>query len=194
EADRGFSGGHYHHEKNEDLSAERVPVRGKGDERKVHAVEHQLNRHEDGDDIALDQEPEHSTDEQDSAQHEIVRKRNHLYPSSFLGPRAPPSGRLASTSAPMMAIRISTDVTSKGSRKSRNRSRAKSWGAPHKAPIDTDCVVDDRPTSVQATSTAPISTPGMPSTMATRLPWVRSSLPAFSNMMVITNNTMIAPA
>src|SRR5208337_3760147 len=118
QAHRGLGGGHHHHEEDENLSAKRVPVRGEGDERKVHAVQHQLDRHENRDDVALDQKPEHTTCEQDSAQHEIVRKRDHLYPSSFLAPRATASGGLASTTAPRMAIRISTDVTSKGNRKS----------------------------------------------------------------------------
>src|SRR5208282_6495649 len=130
-------------------------MRGEGYERKIHTVQHQFDRHENRDDVALDQEPEYTAREQDPAQHEIVRKRNHFYPSSFLVPRTAASGRLASTTAPMMAIRISTDVTSKGSRKSWKRSRAILLGSPHNAPMLTECVVEERPISVQATSTPP---------------------------------------
>src|SRR5260370_17553377 len=187
---RGLGGGHYHDEEDEHLPAERVPVRGEGNKRKVHAVQHQLDRHENRDDVALDQEPEHAAPEQDSTQYQIVGERDHLYPSSFLVPRAPASGRLASTTAPMMAIRISTDVTSKGSKNSWNRSRAISLGPPHTAPIDTECVVDDRPRTVHATTTPPTVTPGTPSNVAIRLSLVRASAPAVSSMMVITNNTM----
>src|ERR1700730_12231865 len=149
-----------------------MPVRCEGHERKVHAIQHQLDRHKNRDDVALDQEPEHTTDEQNSAQQQIIGKRNH-HPS-FRRPLGTARGRLASTTAPMIAIRISTDVTSNGSRKSWNRSRAISLGSPFNAPMGTACVLD-RLRSVQATSPPPISTPGIPSRIANRLPLVRSS-------------------
>src|SRR5260370_8583430 len=149
---RGLGGGHYHDEEDEHLPAERVPVRGEGHERKVHAVQHQLDRHEDRDDVALDQEPEHAAPEQDSTQYQIVGERDHLYPSSLLVPRAPASGRLASTPAPMTAIRISTDVTSKGRTKPRKRSRAISFRAPHNPPLATECRGYPRPLRVPPTT------------------------------------------
>src|SRR5579864_1341879 len=112
-----------------------MPVRGECDERQVYCVQHQLDRHEDGDDVALDEKPSDSAGEQNRAQHQIIRKRNHHGP--FLGSAISTSslsgsisncsssdgglrglGGCAKTMAPMIAIRISTEVTSKGSRNS----------------------------------------------------------------------------
>ena len=76
--DRGFSGGDDHYEENKNLSGQLMPVRREGDERQIHAIQHQLDRHEDGDDVALDQESAHAAGEEDAAQHEIVRNRDHL--------------------------------------------------------------------------------------------------------------------
>src|SRR5579863_3943761 len=98
-----------------------MPVCGERDEREIHAVEHQLNRHEDGDDVALDQKSRHAAGKQNSAEHKIIRERDHQ--STSLGPAAritggAVGGLLASTTAPMMATRIKIEVISNGSRNS----------------------------------------------------------------------------
>src|SRR6185312_15779785 len=111
----GFGRCHHHHEEYENLSAHLVPMTGKGNERKVHRIEHQLNRHENGDDVALDEERRHANGEQNRAEDQVPGQWNH--------------GRSlrASTTAPMMAIRTSTDVTSNGSRNSRKSAMPRSW-------------------------------------------------------------------
>src|SRR5215469_11526886 len=55
EAYGGFGGSDDHHKKDEDLSGDLVPHMREGDEGEVDRVEHQFDRHEDGDDIALDE-------------------------------------------------------------------------------------------------------------------------------------------
>ena len=56
----------------------RVPVIGKRHKAQVHRVEHELNRHKDGDDVALEQKAEHAQRKQDAAQDEIPGKWDHL--------------------------------------------------------------------------------------------------------------------
>jgi len=53
----------------------------------------------------------------------------------------------------MMATKISTDVTSKAA-KVVEKKPAILLGSPHNAPMLTECVVDERPSRVQATSSA----------------------------------------
>src|SRR5262249_12548834 len=144
---------------------------------------------EDGNDIALDQEPGYSAGKQNSAQHEIIREWDHY--SDLLSPAA--SSRLARTTAPIMAMRTSTEVTSKGRRKSRNSSRATLCGDPYSPPISPDSVPEFR-NKIHAIRIEPTSIPGMPNRTATRLPPVLSSWPAFSSMMTKTKSTMTAPA
>src|SRR5207248_6403991 len=45
--------------------------------RKIHRVEHEFDRHENGDDVALDEESGNATGKQDRAQHQVVMQRNH---------------------------------------------------------------------------------------------------------------------
>jgi hypothetical protein len=40
-----------------------MPMRGEGHEREVHCIEHQLNRHEDSDDVAFDKKRSYSDGE-----------------------------------------------------------------------------------------------------------------------------------
>ena len=61
-------GSDHHHEKDEHLSTQLSPLGGKRYERQIHAVQHELNRHENRDDIALDQESCYATGEQNPAQ------------------------------------------------------------------------------------------------------------------------------
>ncbi len=75
----GFSRGHHHDEEDEDLPADLMPLVREGDEGQVDGVEHQLDRHEDGDDVALDEEGGNAEREEDGAEHEIVGDRdNHV--------------------------------------------------------------------------------------------------------------------
>ena len=69
--DCGFGGSHNHYEEHEDLSGNSVPTvceRYKGE---VYSVQHQFNRHEDGDDVAPDQKSCNADREQDCGQYEI---------------------------------------------------------------------------------------------------------------------------
>ena len=54
ETDGSFSRGDHHHKEDKDLALHRVPLVREGDKGKVDSVEHELNRHENGDDVALD--------------------------------------------------------------------------------------------------------------------------------------------
>src|SRR5579864_2571942 len=55
-----------------------MPVRREGNEGQVHTVQHQFDRHEDGDDVALNEESADTAGKEDAAQHEIVRNWDHL--------------------------------------------------------------------------------------------------------------------
>ena len=61
--DSGFGGGHDHDEEDKDLPADLMPLVGKGDKGQVDRVQHQLDRHEDGNDVALDEECAHANGE-----------------------------------------------------------------------------------------------------------------------------------
>src|SRR5439155_13970390 len=190
QADCSFGRGHDHYEEDKNLAAQRMPVRGKSHERKIHAIEHELDGHEDGDDVALDQRPGHAAGKQDAAEDQVVGKGDHQ-PSLFCC--SMDSGRAARTTAPIRAISTRTEVTSNGNRKSWNSRLAISRGGPGRAPADTswvpECVM-----RTHATRRLPASMPGIPNRMATRLPPVLASSPALSSMMTKTNSTMMAPA
>src|ERR1700682_2232019 len=93
----------------------------------------------------------------------------------------------------MMAINTRIDVTSNGRRKLWNSSHPIVLGAPGSAPADT-VWLPVRSISTHPTNTLPTNIPGIPNSSATRLPFVRSSSPAFNSIMTKTNNTMTAPA
>src|SRR5215469_8672737 len=97
------------------MTAELLPLGRKGNKREVHAIQHELNRHEDGDDVALNQKSGDAARKQNRAQHQIVGKRDHQ--PSFPA-WSTDSGRAAKTTAPMIAISTRIEVTSKGSRNS----------------------------------------------------------------------------
>src|SRR5262249_48903177 len=170
------------------LSWFRVPVVGKSYKAQVDGIQHQLNRHKNGDDVALEQKAEHAERKQDCAQDQIPGKRDHQ--PSFL----------PSTTAPIMAIRISTEVTSKGSRNGRNSRRAILWVSPKAIALFCGLLITTPPscgllcTRSHATVPASTTTAGTPAIRAKRLPRVRSSAPAFRSMMTKTNSTMMAPA
>ena len=76
EADGGFSGGDHHDKKDKDLAFHRVPLVGKGDKGKIDGVEHELNGHEDGDEIALDEKADDAERKEHGAQKQIPGERN----------------------------------------------------------------------------------------------------------------------
>ncbi len=91
---------------------------GEGDEGEVDGVEHQLDRHEDGDEVALDEKADNAEAEQDGAQEQIPGERNFLlrrYALNSLGVRPFSIAWRARATDPRMATRIRTEVTSKGS-------------------------------------------------------------------------------
>jgi len=99
------------------LSAERVPLRGAGDERKVHPVQHHSIDMKMVMMLRLIRKPS-TPHTRESHQHQIVRRGSSLF-RILSGPRATASGDWQHD-APMMATKISTDVTSKG-RESRGK-------------------------------------------------------------------------
>jgi hypothetical protein len=83
QAHGGFGRGHDDHEKNEHLSLQLAERPAEGDKRQIDGVEHQLDGHENGDDVALEDERHHTQSEQDGAQHQKIRSRNHNSPRWF---------------------------------------------------------------------------------------------------------------
>src|SRR6185437_15568232 len=75
--DGGLRGGDDHDKEDEDLPFDAMPHVREGDEGQVDGVEHQLNRHEDRDDVALDEEGANADREQDRCEDEVVSDRNH---------------------------------------------------------------------------------------------------------------------
>jgi len=102
-----FGRRHHHYEEGQQVSIHLLPLIRKGDEAQVDCVEHQLNRHEDGNDIAPEEETGNTQREQDRAQRKEPGNRNFRHQSISLRAR---------TMAPRIAMRISTEVISKGSR------------------------------------------------------------------------------
>src|SRR5207248_9530666 len=60
QADGGFRRGDHNHKQNKNLSVEFAERLAKRDERQIHRVEHQLDGHENGDDVAFENEREHA--------------------------------------------------------------------------------------------------------------------------------------
>src|SRR5207253_7454195 len=77
------------YQQNKDLSVELAERLAESHKSKVHRVEHQLDGHENGDDIALENEGEHSEPKQNRAQDYVVVCWDHL---SF-SPAAPEPSR-----------------------------------------------------------------------------------------------------
>src|ERR1035441_2028179 len=80
QADRGFSSGDDNDEENEHLSLQLAERPAEGNKRQIDGIEHQLDGHENRDDVALEDERHHTQSEQDGAQHQKVRSRNHISP------------------------------------------------------------------------------------------------------------------
>src|SRR5512140_2528671 len=121
QADRGLSRRHHHHKEGVDMAIRLPQLIGEGDKAQVDRVQHQLDRHEHGDDVAAEYEAGHAQPKQNGAEDQIPRQRNGGGHSiSFR----------ASTTAPRMAISTSTEVASNGNRYWVNSRRPTSRGVP----------------------------------------------------------------
>src|SRR5262249_18302200 len=100
EAHGRFRRGHGHDEEHDDLPLDRAEVPADGHERQVDGVEHDLDRQEDRDQVAPEEDAGRAGGEEDGREHEEVVERGH---HRF---------RFASVTAPTMATTISSDVTS----------------------------------------------------------------------------------
>src|SRR5436190_8359693 len=102
-AHRRFRGGDRHDEEHDDLAVRAAVHAAERDEREIDGVQHDLDRQQNRDQVAAHEHACRADAEQHGRQHEILleRRRRHC----------PPSFR-ASTTAPTIATRISTDVTS----------------------------------------------------------------------------------
>src|SRR5215831_16869673 len=107
-ADRGFGRRHGHHEEHDDLAVGRPQRPAERDEAQVHRVEHDLDRQQDRDDVAANQDAPRANGEQNRRQDEVVVQRRHLmppaawmrrpYPVSPARPRRPSQPESAATS------------------------------------------------------------------------------------------------
>src|SRR5580658_3019160 len=102
----GFGRGHYHDEEAVNVSIHLLEFVGECDEAQIHRVQHQLDGHEYGDDVAPEDKAGHSESKKNGAQDQIPAQRD--------GIRHGHTSFLASTIAPTKAIRIRTEVASKG--------------------------------------------------------------------------------
>jgi hypothetical protein len=80
-----------------------APLTREGDEGEVDAIEHELNRHEDGDDVAFDEKRGDTNGEKDRTEDEVVRDGDHYFgpPVFFLAAEAARSERITATAQPM---------------------------------------------------------------------------------------------
>src|SRR5579864_4128752 len=68
QANRSLSRRYHHHEKAEDMAVHLLQRVGKRDEREIHGVEHQLDGHENRNDVAAIDEARHTEPEKNRAQ------------------------------------------------------------------------------------------------------------------------------
>ncbi len=66
-----------------------MPHVREGDEGEVDGVEHELDRHEDGDEVALDEEGCDADGEEDGGEDEVVGGRNPLFNPPGSGAKSP---------------------------------------------------------------------------------------------------------
>src|SRR5713226_7921433 len=78
EADGRFRGGHDDDEEDEDLAVELVERLAESHEGEIDGVEHQLDGHEDGDDIALEDEGNDAESEENGAEDQVVVRGDHF--------------------------------------------------------------------------------------------------------------------
>src|ERR1700732_104865 len=75
QANRGLSRSHHHHEKAEYVAIHLLQRVGERDEREIHRVEHQLDRHENRNDVAAIDEARHAEPEKNRAQNQVPANR-----------------------------------------------------------------------------------------------------------------------
>src|SRR3989454_293967 len=175
---------HHDHKQNKHLAIELAESLAEGDKRQIHSVQHQLDGHENRDDVALEDKRNDAQPEQDGAEDQVVVRRDH--PQLLFS-------RCASTSAPRIATRIRNEVSSNGYTNSRNSIVARPCveaTLPGRTPVVTgpDLAIVAARNAVSATAN------GIPAVAASLEKFVRSSTPAFSSMITSTKSTMIAPA
>src|SRR5579884_1799525 len=76
QADGGFRRGDHHDEEGKDLPIHLFEMPREGDKAQVHGVEHQLDGHEDGDDVAAEEEAGNAEAEENGAEDEIPVHRH----------------------------------------------------------------------------------------------------------------------
>src|SRR6516225_1490054 len=106
--DGGLCGCHGHDEEDDDLAVGGAERPAKRDEAQVHRVEHDFDREQDRDQVAPDEHAGGSDRKQNRREHEVVVERHHQGCSDGPGE----ASRRASTTAPTIATRIKTEVTS----------------------------------------------------------------------------------
>src|SRR5439155_8465618 len=117
QADGGLRSGDNEYKEHKDLPADLTVLGGERHKREVDRIEHDFDRQQQSDNVAFGEETQHADQKQDCAEDQVPSHRNH---KSFL----------AKTTAPMRAIKISSDVASNGNRKSVNRLRPIASGLP----------------------------------------------------------------
>ena len=110
ETDSGFGGRDDHHEERIDVAVDLFELIRERDKAQIHRVEHQLDGHEHGDDVLAEQEAGNAQRKQDRGQQQIPGQRDRGRDAKACDQIS----FLASTTAPMIAIRIRNDVTSNG--------------------------------------------------------------------------------
>src|SRR5580658_10352282 len=185
---RGFGGGHHHDEEAEDVTIHLLELVRERDKAQIHGIQHQLDGHEHGDDVAPENEAGDTQRKENGAQNQVPAQRDRRI-------RHDQTSFLASTMAPTRAMRIRTEVTSNGSRYAvksfRPTSSVVPWKAPKITPSDFDCIVR----TMKLINTKNAKKRIIPKYLTKREAWnVGASAPAFNNIMTKINSTMIAPA
>src|ERR1700691_5148400 len=186
QADGRFRRGDDNHKEDEYQSVQLIPRARERHECQIYGVQHQLDGHEDRDDVPLEHECHHAQSKKNGTQHQVIGNRNDAHSSLF-----------ARTSAPRMAIKIKMEVASNGNKyfwkSCIDNSRVETITFADPAPL-----AGVRPISecaIQCASSRSSRMPsGSPAYFAILLQSVRSSVPAFSSMITKTKRTMIAPA
>src|SRR4051812_34717162 len=106
EADCRFGSRHSHHEEDDDLSLDGAGRASERHERKVHGIQHDLDREQDRDQVAADEHAGRPDGEQHGRENQVFVERGHQ--------RFPPgcSSRRAISTAPTIATRMRIEVTS----------------------------------------------------------------------------------
>src|SRR5688572_468090 len=177
--------GHDHERDDRAVTLQRRDERAEGDNRQVHRVEHQLDRHEHGDRVPPREEAERADREQDSREREV---RVELVGDPHQPPC--PCSRLARNTPPMTAARSST-LTASNARTYRSKRRSA------RSLVAMRTCSETAPQSVAA-ATSETSTAMTIAATAAGAAWVWNvsrAEPTFSWVSMIANRirTLIAP-